>query len=117
LTRSSKLIDQRKEGGMITPTRTAPSTRSLPKELRVLENYFGAIPAIEKVIADFRPGHVSVTIVLPNPDSKVEKQVFQRELELIESLPDSIFDFEVIFSCGRDLSDIISPTGTVLFAR
>jgi hypothetical protein len=86
-------------------------------ELHMVKESLGAIAQIEQVFVSSITGSLSVLIVVPEHDPAVERDIFAAEAEIIDYFSWLNVDFDVVFRCGRQLTDVVSPQGVQLFAR
>lgn len=85
-------------------------------QAQMIRNSLFSIKGVERVFINNDRSRYGVLIVLPEMNRDIERQVFAREQEIITAFPDSDFDFDIVFLCGRELRDIISPKGKEVFA-
>jgi hypothetical protein len=77
---------------------------------------FGGIPQVRHVLTEWVDGPLLVWIALDNPEAKVRKRVYQKELELMDAFPDIDFDFNLIPALGRTAEQL--ATGAhIVFSR
>ena len=109
VTRASKRhgVDFFKDG-------TMPAVMS---EINLADDQLRKIHEVERVYVQGREGSLSFLIVVPDKNLAVQDRVYAVESEVIDAFPHSDIDFDVVFRCGRPLEDIVSPKGTLLFAR
>lgn len=86
-------------------------------EIQVLQAELSAIPRIEQAFAQRDANSLVVLVILDTYDRKVEADIIEIEGHLIDDFPWLDIDFDVVFRCGRDLADVVSPKGFQLFAR
>ena len=84
----------------------------------VVRDALFAIARVEQVfVSSSTDGGISVLTVVGDRDYAVQKQIFRTEAEIIHSLPGIEVGFELVIRDGRPLDQLISPRGTLLFAR
>lgn len=86
-------------------------------QAQMIRDSIFAVEGVERLFVEHAQNCYSVLIVLPDKNREVEYEVFAREQEIINTFPESNFDFDMVFLGGRNLQDIISPRGRELFAR
>jgi hypothetical protein len=91
------------------------ATAPPPYEMQVIRDCLISIPEVEQVYVRSTPECVKLMIVLPDMGPATQMRLCAREAELIDKFPDTEFDFEVIFRCGRPRHDVVSPQGLQLF--
>jgi hypothetical protein len=77
-----------------------------------------AVPEVEQVyIWMTGSDRVTVLTVIGERNYAAQKRIFRAEAEIIDALPGIEIGFDVVIRDGRPLRDLISPRGTLLFAR
>jgi hypothetical protein len=92
----------------------ALSSSIVLSELQMVKDLLASIPEIEQAYAASDRDSLSVVIVIPDKSRDVQRRIFKAEGELIDTFPSLDVDFDVVFRCGRELSDVISPRGVRL---
>jgi hypothetical protein len=87
-------------------------------ELHMVKDELYAIPEVERVFVSSGPGNAfDVMVILPDNSSDVLDKVISVEGNVIKAFPWLEVDFDIIFRNGRALNDVVSPKGSLLFAR
>ena len=86
-------------------------------EIDVIREMFSGISSVDSIFVNQHQDTFLVTIVLPEKDYEIEDSIYDLELRLMDKFPDSLFDFNVITLSGRKLTDIVTPSGQVVFYR
>lgn len=84
----------------------------------VVRNAFRDVAEIEQVYLsnDGDRGLVAL-IVVDVKDYPVLRRIFDLETNVINSLPGTPINFDVVIRDGRPLGDVVSPRGRLLFQR
>ena len=84
----------------------------------VVRNVFLDVAEIEQVFLsnDGDRGFV-VLLVMNSKDYSVLHRIFDLETKIIDSLPGTPINFDVVIRDGRPLGDVVSPRGRMLFQR
>ena len=93
----------------------AYSTR--PTELQFLTEQLSAIESVRQAFVQTTQDSLVALIVLDEYDAETERRLVDIEGKLIDACPWLDIDFDVLFLGDRQLSDVVSPKGTLLFAR
>ncbi|HLH08945.1 MAG TPA: hypothetical protein VKW78_17020 [Terriglobales bacterium] len=76
------------------------------------------IPEIEQVFLEPEGERgISVLVVIDKKDYPTQRRIFEKEIEIGDSFPAMEISFSLVIRDGRPLRDVVSPRGTVLFAR
>jgi hypothetical protein len=86
-------------------------------EAQMIRDVLLSVEGVERIFVEHAQNSYSVMIVLPDKNRDVEHEVFAREQEIVNTFPESSFDFDMIFRGGRNLQEIVTPRGRELFAR
>jgi len=78
---------------------------------------FGEIPEVQAVFVSHAGGTLSVTIAIPDFDLAVQDRIYEAEGELIDSFPGAEFDFSLVFLQGRQLREIMTPSGVQIISK
>lgn len=68
---------------------------------------------VRHVLTERADGSLRVWIALDNPVREVRERIFEKELGLIESFPETEFDFNIVPAMGRDPGHIASGARVV----
>ena len=84
----------------------------------VVRDVFSDVSAIEQVFLsnDGDRGLVAL-VVIDAKDYKLLHQIFELETKIINALPGTPINFDVVIRDGRPLGDVVSPRGRLLFQR
>jgi hypothetical protein len=85
-------------------------------EVQMIRDCLFSIEGVQRVFVDGDNGAYSVLVVVPDKNPEIQNGLFEKEVEIVNAFPVADFDFDVIFLCGRQLKDVVSPSGTELFA-
>lgn len=84
----------------------------------VVRDALSVLPEVEQVyLWTTGENRVTVLTVVENRDYASLEQIFDAEAEIINALPGIEIGFDLIIREGRPLNQLISPRGTLLFAR
>jgi hypothetical protein len=86
-------------------------------EIDAIRELFSEIPSVASIFVNQHYDTFFVTIVLPEKDYETEDRIFDLELQLMDTFPNSLFDLNVIALSGRKLTDVVTPSGQVVFYR
>lgn len=86
-------------------------------EIDAIREMFSEISSVDSIFVNQHQDTFLVTIVLPEKDYETEDRVYGVELELMDKFPNSLFDFNVIALSGRKLTDVVTPSGQLVFYR
>lgn len=84
----------------------------------VVRDYFFKVAEIEQVyLSNDGDRGIVVLIVIDTKNYDLLRHIFELEAKIIESLPGSPINFDVVIREGRPLGNIVSPRGRMLFQR
>ena len=84
----------------------------------VVKDALSALPEVEQVyIWATGSNRVTVLTVIGERNYAAQKQIFRAEGDIIDALPGIEIGFDLVIRDGRPLHELISPRGTLLFAR
>lgn len=84
----------------------------------VVRDALSALPEVEQVyIWTTGDNRITVLTVIGDRNYAAQKRIFRAEAEIIEALPGVEIGFDLVIRDGRPLRELISPRGTLLFAR
>jgi uncharacterized protein (UPF0332 family) len=84
----------------------------------VLREVFREIPEVEQVyISQDGDRGVSALIVVDQKNYAALNRIFQNETTIIDALPGTPVNFDVVIREGRPLADVVQPHGRPLFTR
>jgi hypothetical protein len=86
-------------------------------EFHMVKDELFCIPEVERVFVNSDQSRFDVTVILPDSNPDVLDKVVSVEASVIKAFPWLEVDFDIIFRCGRTLNDVVSPHGSLLFAR
>lgn len=86
-------------------------------EFQMVMSELSPIPEVECVFVSSEQSSLLVTVIVPDSNPDVLDKVVSAESNVISAFPWLNVDFDVVFRCGRSLSDVVSPKGSLLFAR
>lgn len=86
-------------------------------EFHMVKDELFAIPEVERVFVNSVQSSLEVTVIIPDSNPAVLDRVVSVESDLINAFPWLEVDFDIVFRCGRPLNEVVSPRGTLLFAR
>lgn len=86
-------------------------------QTQMIRDSLFSVKGVDRIFMEAMHNCYSVLIVLPDKNRDVEYQVFAKEQDIINTFPESNFEFDIVFLGGRQLQDIVSPPGRELFAR
>src|SRR5215813_7075142 len=93
------------------------SDRNVPSTSGPICNSLKSIPQIQRLYVNVKLDSVSVLAIVPKKDFAVEHAIYERQLEIIDALPGFKFNLRVISLRGRELGDVVTPIGTLVFHR
>jgi hypothetical protein len=77
---------------------------------------FATIPQVRYVLTERVDGPLLVWIALDSTETSVRRNVYRKELELMDAFPETEFDFNLVAAMGRDAKEL--ATGAhVVFSR
>ena len=76
----------------------------------------GGIPQVRHVLTEWVNGPLVVWIALDNPESSIRKEVYRKELELMDAVPDIDFDFNLVPALGRTAGELV-PGAHAVFSH
>ncbi|HEX8817712.1 MAG TPA: hypothetical protein VF753_19635 [Terriglobales bacterium] len=87
-------------------------------EFQMITKELSAIREVECAFID-STGHsgILVTVILPNSDPSALDKVVNAESNVMNAFPWLNIDFEVVLRAERALHEVVSPKGSLLFAR
>jgi hypothetical protein len=106
-----RLLKNERNIGMVT----SPSATDI--DLGVIEQSLKSIPQIQELYINHDSETVSVLVVVPEKDFRIEQTIYDKQLEIIDACPGVKFSLRVLSLRGRKLSDVITPTGKPVFQR
>lgn len=80
-------------------------------------NLFSKVQEIESVFLDDRNHAFLATIIVPVKDYSVENRIYDLQLELMDRFAGCLFDFDIVVRSGRKITDIVTPSGQLIFHR
>jgi hypothetical protein len=80
-------------------------------ELHILKDDLAHVPQVKQVFAQSDAQSLSVLIILDEYDRVAERKIIQIEAALVDAYPWIDIDFDVVYLCGRLLTDVVSPKG------
>jgi hypothetical protein len=84
----------------------------------VVRNAFLHVVEIEQVyLSNDGDCGIVALIVIDVKDYPVLRRIFDLETSIINSLPGTPINFDVVIRDGRPLGDVVSPRGRLLFQR
>jgi hypothetical protein len=84
----------------------------------VVRDVFVDAPAIEQVfLSNDGDRGLAALIVINEKDYDVLRRIFDLETEIINALPGTPINFDVVIRDGRPLGDVVNPRGRLLFQR
>ena len=84
----------------------------------VVRDFLFALPEVEQVyIWPTADNRITVLTVIGDRDYVAQKKIFRAEAEIINALPGVEIGFDLVIREGRPFSELVSPRGTLLFAR
>jgi hypothetical protein len=87
-------------------------------ELHMVKDELFAIPEVERVFVSSGPPNVfDVMVIIPDNNSDVLDKIISVESDIIKAFPWLEVDFDIIVRSGRAWNEIVSPDGSLLFAR
>lgn len=75
------------------------------------------LPEVVAVCFRQEDNTMHVWTILESPERSVEHQVYAGEMKLMESFPEIVFDFHVIFLSDRDLPTVLPPDSEIIYTR
>lgn len=84
-------------------------------ELALAED-LAVIPQVRHVLTEWIDGPLRVWIAVDDPNPAVRRQIYQKELDLINGFPEVDFDFNLIPAMDRD-PDQIATGANVVYSR
>jgi hypothetical protein len=89
----------------------------IPESLEIaLGTDLSAIPQVRHVLTEWVEGTLLVWVAIDNAEAGVRRQVYQKELELMDGFPEVAFDFNLVATMGRNAEEL--ATGArVVFSR
>jgi len=81
-----------------------------------LSEELASIPQVRHVLTERADGTLSVWIAVDDPTPEVRKKIYGRELHLLEEFSEIEFDFNLIYSLGRNAAEIATGA-TVVYSR
>jgi len=79
---------------------------------------FADIKAVEQVyLSDDGDRGLMALVVIDDKDYEVLRRVFESEAVIINALPGTTINFDVVIRTGRPLGDVLTPRGRLLFQR
>ena len=86
-------------------------------EMQMIRDCLFSIAGVQRVFVNSENGMYSILVVVHDKnDPNVQSGLYEKEAEIVNAFPAADFDFDVVFLCGRHLKDVVSPSGTELFA-
>jgi hypothetical protein len=84
----------------------------------VVRDVFADIKEVEQVYLsdDGDRGHMAL-VVVNDKDYAVLRRIFECETIIIDALPGTTINFDVVIRTGRPLGDVLTPRGRLLFQR
>jgi hypothetical protein len=83
----------------------------------VIRDALSDVPEVEQVFVEVVERSIAVLAVMAEKDYEAQHRLFAVEQEIIESLPGIRVTFKLVVRCGRPLRELVSPKGSLLFAR
>ena len=82
-----------------------------------IQSYLSPIRAIRLLYMKKESDSISLLAVVAEKDFAVERMIYDRQLEIMDACPGLKLDLRVISLRGRELTEVISPSGTLLPAK
>lgn len=76
-----------------------------------------AIDQIERVYVQSTQSSFEVTIIVRDSDPIILDRLATIEKNVVDAFPWLAVDFDIIFRANRPLNDVVTPKGSLLFAR
>lgn len=67
---------------------------------------------VERIFWRMEDDRIRIWVVIDQPDLAIEGQIYKAHLDLMDALPDKVFDLSAIFRQGKP-EDQISPRGAI----
>lgn len=78
---------------------------------------FSKVHEVESIFLGDRNHAFLITIVIPAKDYSVENHIYDLQLELMDRFVGCLFDFAIVIRSGRKVTDIVTPSGQLIFHR
>ncbi|MEO8724748.1 MAG: hypothetical protein ABI383_01380 [Acidobacteriaceae bacterium] len=93
---------------------TVPVCRN---EIAVIRQRLSQVAKVQSIFVQEGRGELGVFIVVPEKDFALEREIYDRELEIMDDCPNARFDFRVISLRGRRMEEIQHPVGELVFQQ
>jgi hypothetical protein len=77
------------------------------------------VPQVEQVFVSHNRASLEyrVLTIVNERDADLRKSIYARERVILEEYPHLNFDFHIVARRNRDLNNIVTPSGTLVFKR
>lgn len=83
----------------------------------VIRDVLRELNEVEQVFVYRENDCLSVLAVMDQKNHDAMRRLFAKEAEIVAALTGMQVNFDLVLRCGRPLSEVVSPRGTLLFAR
>lgn len=86
-------------------------------EFHMVKDEMSAIPEVESAYIESDRQSLDITVIVADNNPTVLDKIIAVETSLTNTFPWLDIDVDIVFRCGRPLNELLSPKGSLLFAR